>query len=90
MARRRCLTCGTITTQARCPSCARAKRQLYQGDYPQRAQAVRDTATHCHLCGQGPRHDDPWQADHLTPGDPNSPLLAAHRSCNASRRDEQR
>ena len=47
---------------------------------------VRDTATHCWLCGEPARPDDPWQADHIYPGKPDSPLAPAHRSCNIRRR----
>jgi len=61
------------------------KKQYYNADYRRRAKHVRDTALLCHLCNKGARPNDPWQADHLIPGDPNSPLLPAHRSCNASR-----
>ena len=57
----------------------------YSGDYRRRAKIVRDNAVVCHLCGQGAIPDDPWQADHIIPADPSSPLAAAHRSCNASR-----
>lgn len=57
----------------------------YSGDYQRRAKAVRDNATHCHICREGYRENDPWQADHIIPGDPASPLAPAHRSCNASR-----
>ena len=57
----------------------------YSGDYQRRAKAVRESASVCHLCGEGARADDPWQADHVIAGDPRSPLAAAHRSCNASR-----
>lgn len=57
----------------------------YAGDYRRRAKAIRDHAEFCWLCGGGAREDDPWQADHVIPGDPNSPLAPAHRSCNASR-----
>jgi hypothetical protein len=46
---------------------------------------VRAEAVACWLCGDGPRPDDPWTADHVTPGDPDSILLAAHRSCNSRR-----
>lgn len=61
------------------------KRSYYNTDYQRRAKHVRDTATHCHICGEGPRGGDPWQADHLEPGNPTSPLAPAHRSCNAKR-----
>lgn len=63
-------------------------RPHYSGDYVRRARQVRQNAQYCHLCGDGPRHNDPWTADHLVAGDPNSPLKAAHRSCNSSRGDK--
>lgn len=64
----------------------RAKKKLYyNSDYQRRARHVRQTAEVCHICGQGAREGDGWQADHLIPGDPTSPLLPAHRSCNAKR-----
>ena len=95
--RRPCLGCRQLTpTGNRCPTCQtkhqalidahRAhKRNHYKGDYAARAKAVREAATHCWLCGQGPRPDDPWQADHIYPGQPDSPLAPAHRSCNIRR-----
>lgn len=90
---RPCLTCGDPTTNGtRCIDCEQekqrkrnARRDHYKGDYKRLAAAVRANAITCHLCGEGARPDDPWQADHLTPGDPNSPLAAAHRTCNASK-----
>lgn len=47
-------------------------------------------ATHCHICGQPARHDDPLEADHITPvsrggSDEFSNLRPAHRSCNRRR-----
>lgn len=98
--KRPCLDCGTLTiNKSRCDAHqkriddlmnarrAQVKKDTgqYSGDYRKRAKLVRDTATICHLCGEGSRHNDPWQADHLIPGDPDSPLAAAHRSCNARR-----
>jgi hypothetical protein len=59
-----------------------SKRQHYGGDYRKRAKAVRDAATHCWLCGEPARLNDPWQADHVVAGEIDSPLLPAHRSCN--------
>ena len=87
--RRPCLTCRRLTTQpTRCETCAgrleslrNASRPQYRGDYVARASLIRATATHCHICGQGPRPDDPWQADHVY-GPDNDTLAAAHRSCN--------
>lgn len=88
-----CLACGTPTTNgSRCNDCEiehqatrNAKRTHYKGDYKKRAKAVRDTAAICHICGEGPRYGDPFQADHLIPADPTSPLAPAHRTCNARR-----
>lgn len=57
----------------------------YMGDYAKRAKEVRLNALFCHLCGEGAKWNDPWQADHIIPSDPNSPLAPAHRSCNARR-----
>lgn len=93
---RPCLDCQQLTTNGtRCPTCQRAiarQRQAakpfkphYAGNYRKRAAEVRANATHCWICGNGPRDGDPWQADHLVPADPTSPLLPAHRSCNAAR-----
>ena len=66
---------------------AEKKRETgqYSGDYRRRAKIVRDTALLCHICKEGLRLDDPFQADHLIPADPNSPLAPAHRSCNIRR-----
>jgi 5-methylcytosine-specific restriction protein A len=96
--RKPCLDCGVLTSgPSRCDSCAAAyarridsmrdktKRSLYSGDYRQRSKAVRDAAEVCWVCGGGPDPADPWQADHLVPDDPLSPLAPAHRSCNIRR-----
>jgi hypothetical protein len=95
-----CLDCGRLTKGgSRCEThqkmieqrleAKRAERKRetgqYAGDYRKRAKQVRDSALYCHLCNEGMRIDDPFQADHLIPGDPNSPLAPAHRSCNARR-----
>ena len=61
------------------------KSFYYNADYRRRAKQVRETALICHICHDGPRYYDPWQADHLIPGDIHSPLAPAHRSCNAKR-----
>jgi hypothetical protein len=98
-----CLVCGKLTRGSnKCDEHkpqpnpereqARALRKRltgqYSGDYKRRAKAVRDNAVICHICKEGYKPLDPWQADHLIPGDPRSPLLPAHRSCNASRGDK--
>lgn len=92
---RPCLDCGRLSaTGNRCEPCRlengrrldakrdQSKRQHYSGDYRRRAKAVRESATHCWICGDTARPNDPWQADHVVPGEPDSPLLPAHRSCN--------
>jgi hypothetical protein len=95
-----CLVCNRLTNgSSRCEThqkiwddAAEMKRRArkaatgqYAGDYKMRARVVRENAYECHICHEGARLNDPWQADHLRPGDPDSPLAAAHRSCNASR-----
>jgi len=84
--------CPNLTTATRCTPHQKAYKQRryrasphYQGDYDARAKVVRDTAERCWLCGEGPRADDPWTADHVYPGQPDSPLAPAHRSCNSRR-----
>ena len=95
-----CLTCGTLTAGlGRCEPCRlaegrradgmRPKREHYAGKYRAEAKRVRDTARICWLCGQGPRDADPWQADHVIPGQVGSPLLPAHRSCNIRRSKQE-
>ena len=87
----RCDTCGeareklirAITPPRKYKT--KPKRPHYAGDYQARAKAVRENAIYCHICGDSGRATDPWTADHLIPGDPGSPLLPAHRSCNSRR-----
>ena len=96
-----CVTCGVLTRLdgTRCDTHQKeydADRELrralvkkatgqYSGDYKKRAKAVRDNAVVCHICGLGAIPNNPWEADHLIPGDPDSPLAAAHRKCNLRR-----
>ena len=62
------------------------KRFLYGGDYPQRAKLIRETATHCHLCGEIFGPGDTVEADHIFPEQgAASPLGGAHRACNQAR-----
>ena len=99
--RRPCIDCGELGEpgQSRCPIHQQRIDQLntlrrkqtktatnqYGGPYQRLARIIRQTAQICHLCGEGARLNDPWEADHLTPGNPTSPLAAAHRSCNQKR-----
>lgn len=98
---RPCLDCNKLTHHGtRCETCvqqhqqritaARQPRPHYAGNYRQRAKAIRDNATNCYLCGEGPRPNDPFQADHVIEGDPDSPLAPAHRSCNIRKWHQQR
>ena len=95
-----CLGCGSLTMNgSRCESCAarreRARslsRPHYRGNYQTRAKQVRTAANNdpncvCWLCGETARVDDPWTADHVEPGNPDSVLMPAHRSCNSRRGD---
>jgi hypothetical protein len=81
---RPCLNCRTLTAgKSRCETCQAKHDELYDSDYRRLAKIVRDTATVCHICGEGPRPDDPFTADHIRPRDKTSPLAAAHRTCNS-------
>ena len=95
---RPCLGCGTLVESAtRCEPCRLAdnrvrdskrdqsKRALYSGAYKREAKKIREQAEFCWLCGEAARQGDPWQADHVLPDLPASPLRAAHRSCNIRR-----
>lgn len=90
---RPCLGCGTLTRhpKGRCPPCLTQARAHYDNPtYRADAAQVRATATRCWICGQGPRPNDPWHADHLEPGQRTSELLPAHASCNVRRGNEMR
>ncbi len=84
--------CPNLTNQTRCTQHEAARQRTrnktrthYHGTYRRQAATIRANATRCWICGRGPITGDPWQADHIQPAQPNSPLRAAHRSCNASR-----
>lgn len=102
--RRPCLDCGQLGEPgaSRCPQHqqridglnAMRREQIkkqtgqYTGSYQRLARIIRATAQTCHLCGEGPRYNDPWEADHLNPGTPVTSLTdlaPAHRSCNSAR-----
>jgi 5-methylcytosine-specific restriction endonuclease McrA len=61
------------------------KAALYDSNYKKKRRALLAVATHCHLCGRPFTPYDRIEADHVIAGDPTSPLLPAHRFCNASR-----
>lgn len=83
MIRRPCINCGRLTQRiTRCEECQKHHDRLYDSEYRKQAQIIRETATRCHICGEGPKQDDPFTADHIRAGDKTSPLAAAHRSCN--------
>lgn len=98
--RRPCIDCGTLASGSRCAPCqtaleqrisaARGPRPHYAGNYAKRAKAVRESGEPCYLCGEHGTVDDPIQADHLVEGDPGSPLLPAHRSCNIRKSNQSR
>jgi hypothetical protein len=95
-----CIECGVLTSGGtRCDkhqtiidakvNQRKAQRVHYKRGYQVRAKLVRQNATHCWICGDGPRAYDPFQADHVQAGNPESELLPAHRSCNAKRGNKQ-
>jgi hypothetical protein len=64
----------------------RKTRTLYRStQYRTAALHIKNTATHCHLCGQAFNNREEITADHLEAGNPNSALAPAHRSCNSAR-----
>ena len=99
MSQRPCLRCGTLTTRTRCPTCTtihetqrtrNRQRPHYTGPYQRHSQKLRqqwtaDPYTTCWICGNHAQPGDPWTADHVNPGQTDSPLAPAHRSCNSQR-----
>lgn len=91
-----CLKCNQLTRGGSyCDGCRpirvdsperKAKKQaLYGGNYRRRARAVKTSAIACHICRQLFKDGDRIEADHLIPGNPDSPLAPAHRECNQRR-----
>ena len=92
-----CLKCNRITTgNSYCDNCKphkpdspqrKAKKAaLYGGDYRRRANAIKATATHCHICNKLFEYGDRVEADHIYPElGHESPLAPAHRHCNQKR-----
>lgn len=94
----RCPSCTASHTQQRDATATFQRRRGggrpgYNGAFRKEGGRVRATATRCWLCGDGPRPNDPWQADHVIPvskGGEGGPLAPAHRSCNISRANKLR
>jgi hypothetical protein len=92
-----CLDCGVLSRgRNRCDTHYRQyiikyeskrDRSHYKGDYQTRAKLVRDSATICWICLEPFYRKEDITADHYYAGDPFSPLLPAHKSCNSSRQD---
>jgi len=96
-----CLTCGVLTKgESYCdthliPVKEREKqrqairkggRTLYNDtNYRKQRAWLKATATHCHLCKQAFTDRSQITADHLIPGQIDSPLAAAHALCNSRR-----
>ena len=88
----RCATCASTRNKAR-----HIARTHYRGNYQARRAALRRAAeaedARCHLCGllidYTASANDPaaFQADHVAPGRPDSPLMPAHRLCNQRKSD---
>ena len=96
--RKPCLKCGKLgepgiayctlheTERIKRINDAKNARPLYRSAaYRQARKIIKDTATHCHLCGQAFTNREEITADHIIAGNPASPLAPAHRSCNSSR-----
>lgn len=88
--RTRCPTCQRAKDRER-----NARRPHYHGDYQRRRNEL-VAAAHawgwpCAICHQPLHPDLAWPhpdsttADHVNPGDPNSPLRPAHARCNSAR-----
>jgi hypothetical protein len=75
----------TPTPRVESPERKLRKTLLYNSGYRARAKVVRESATHCHICKQAFTDRTQIQADHLIPGNPESPLAPAHRTCNAQK-----
>jgi 5-methylcytosine-specific restriction endonuclease McrA len=91
--RKPCLKCNQLTTEGSyCKGCRpvriesperKAKKAaLYNSDYRRQAKLIKQTATHCHICGKLFAWGDAIEADHIFPSQVDGPLAPAHRACN--------
>lgn len=86
-----CAECSTKRERTRNTS----RPHHTSSDYRRRSKQLREHAAAnphvvCWLCGNREppeQYKGGWQADHVNPGDPNSPLRPAHAGCNAARGD---
>jgi hypothetical protein len=85
-----CIRCGALTTGGSyCAAHQAIKQGLYNNlAYRRQREYIRATATHCHICKEAFIDRKDISADHIIPGDPNSPLLPAHIACNSRRGDK--
>jgi len=84
-----CIKCGVLTTGGSyCISHQKEKWNRYNDPrYRYARQQIKATAIRCHICQELFTDRNDISADHLIPGDLNSPLLAAHIRCNSRRGD---
>ena len=85
---RACIRCGRPVAKGN--RCALHRIPTRGRHYTQNARTIVVNASICGICGEGPRIDDPWVADHIKPrvhggSDELDNLRAAHRSCNGRR-----
>ena len=60
-----CIICGRPGPTNRCDRHPKPPKRT--GTYGRDSAKIRAAATVCALCGEGPRVDDPWVADHRIP-----------------------
>ncbi len=86
---RACLGCGRPCPSSPCQRCRPGvKLTHHDAEYRRNKRALLALATHCWLCGQPARADDPLVADHIVPltaGGDHYDLQASHSSCNKRR-----
>jgi 5-methylcytosine-specific restriction endonuclease McrA len=83
-----CIKCGRPIPhgQSRCAEHAIPPRPRARASQAAIAAFV-STVTRCGVCGEGPRHGDPFVCDHIVPrahggSDHRDNWQGAHRSCN--------
>jgi 5-methylcytosine-specific restriction endonuclease McrA len=85
-----CPTCHTIKERQRNrirdadPIRAQKKATLYNAAYKKQRTLLKKTGGICYLCGEVVPPGT-GQADHIIPGNPDSPLAITHAFCNQSK-----